>query len=182
EITGVDAVAAGQVVGIRIARINDLEQGGTLADTGWIHRLDLCRSEEADAVWRGVLTAGPGATSIVIDVADIALLVGRQGHGARDCCVLCDAVVNEVEEEKQLVVFDGAANAAAELVLHQLGRANVRQIVEPVIGCGRVIAVILARVAVPVVGSAPGDQLELAAAALSAGGRKSSNGAAELLH
>ena len=79
-------------------------------------------------------------------------------------------------------MFDGTAERPTELVLHQFWLAHTRLVIEPIIRRSRVVAVIQIHIAMPLVGSAPSDKLELTASSGATVGGETCGRAAKFLN
>ena len=86
-----------------------------------------------------------------------------------------------VKEEESLVSLDGAANGTAKLITNKGGPGRAGIVAEPVIGLGIGVAVILVQISMKSIGAAAGDELILAAAALTCAGKLASDDTAKLL-
>src|SRR6185437_9447418 len=181
---GVDAItAASGVIDVRIARIDEVEEGSAVPDSSGIQCLNLRRGVETDALRLVVLAAGAGAARSIQDVADVAAAVVVERNGAVDECGLDDARVVEVKEEEGLVAPQyGTTEIAAELVADVIRLGDVAVVAEPRVGDEGSVAVVFEEDAVEVVGAGLGDEVELAAAAGAAIGGEAADGAFELLH
>ena len=108
-------------------------------DTAGIERGDL----------RGRYLVG-AAGGVVVDVGDHAIAERVKGNGAVGARRTDDARVVVVEEEEELVLDDGAADVAAELILDEMVAWNDGRsvVVEPAVGYKRRVAVVLVDISV----------------------------------
>src|SRR6185437_307868 len=114
---------------------------------------------------------GVGGQGVEVDGLDVAggVFVGEDaglGGGLEPLLVLDEKGLGEAEglhgeEDEELVLEDGAADAAAELVEVQLVAGQAVDAVEVVVGFEGAVAVLLVEIAVPLVGALAGDELDL---------------------
>src|SRR5579863_7099115 len=142
---------------MRKARRKSAQPRRRFADPRWIESRHLCRSQE---VGRAAICARVGA------VSDVAIAKAIQWDDAILNGGADDAIVVEIEKEKQLVTLDRSADRPAKLVLDQVIPRNdgSRVVAEPAVRHQRGIAVILVQIAMKMIGAALGHQGELSAA------------------
>ena len=170
EACSVQAVTVAQIVWCRIAALEEGKDLWAFSHMGRVNLLYLGRGKRRNAVRGGVLSRGVGAARVVVYVRDGARSEGGKRNRTLYRCLLRNARVQEVDEEKELVVQDRTAYGTAELVLDQLRLRNTGIGVKPVIRRGGVVAMILVDVAVPLVRAAAGDELERVVALRPVGG------------
>ena len=109
--------------------------------------------------------AGCIAARAVIDVVQLAIANIVERNDTQFLILAGITAAFIVEEKEKLLFFDGAAQAGTELIANESRPVHSSSVVEKGVGLGDRVAVVFVRRAMPGVGAALGDQLDLRAAA-----------------
>ena len=115
------------------------------------------------AALRQRIVDGNHVAVLVLEIREVAVVHRRRRHGSGEQHAFPVAVAFVVAEEEQLVLENRAADAAAELVLHERRTIHSRAVAEEGVGIQHLVAKVLVQTAVEVVGAALGGDVDHAA-------------------
>src|SRR5215475_7418724 len=119
EPAGIDPIAGGQIVGLRISLIDKVKEGLITANPPRIEGRDLRGRQNGNTFRPGIETGVRRTTRCVIEIGQSATaeMVERNGAQIGDPLSVTTSFI--VEEEKQIVSIYRPADASAELIASQ---------------------------------------------------------------